>query len=211
MTPRQRILGSVCASALLLLSTACGKAEEPTSKCGEPLYGGSATDEAWMTMVDSQTKPMDSSRAVTVMSPAEGETLAASSPPPQLSWTSPLRASLERDTPSRLARASRRSSRGPLAWLEELLVPTAEAHLPPFTGDIYLVQLTVPGSECPIEVLTSELSWQMDAASWNQVAGANGQNLSLQVTSAYLQENRLKEGPYRLETPRTFRRAAALP
>lgn len=210
MTSRQHILGSVCASALLLLTTACGK-DEQTSQCGEPLYGGSATDEAWMTMVDAETKPMDSSRAVTVTAPAEGETIAASAPPPQLSWTSPLRASLERDTPSRLARASRRSSRSPLAWLGELLVPTAEAHLPPFTGDIYLVQLSVPGRECPIEVLTSELSWQMDASSWNEVAGANGQNLSLQITSAYLQENRLKEGPYRLATPHTFHRAAASP
>ena len=210
MTPRQRILGSVFTCALLLLTSACGKAEE-TPTCGEPLYGGAATDEAYMTMVDALQKPMDSSRAVTVTSPPEGETLAASSAPPLLTWTSPLRASLDRDTPSRLARASHRSSRGPLAWLGELLVPTAEAHLPPFTGDIYLVQLTVPGRECPIEVLTSELSWQMDAASWNLVAGANGQNLSLQVTSAYLQENRLKEGPYRLATPRTFHRAAAAP
>jgi hypothetical protein len=208
MTTRQRILGSVCASVLLLLTSACGKDEE-TPKCGEPLYGGSATDEAWMTMVDAQGKPMDSSRAVTVMTPAEGEAIAASAMPPRISWTSPLRASLERDTSGRLARAFPRPSRGPLAWLGELLVPTAEAHLPPYTGDIYLVQLTVPGRECPLEVLTSELSWQMDAASWNTVAGANGQDLSLQITSAYLQENRLKEGPYRLETPHTFRRAAA--
>lgn len=204
------MLGSACASALLLLTAACGKSEE-TPKCGEPLYGGSATDEAWMTMVDAQSKPMNSSRAVAVTAPAEGATIAADAPPPQITWTSPLRASLERDTPSRLARASRRTSRGPLAWLGELLVPTAEAHLPPFTGDIYLVELTVPGRECPISVLTSELSWQMDAASWNEVAGANGQNLSLQITSAYLQENRLTEGPYRLDTPRTFHRAAALP
>lgn len=209
MTTRRRILGSVCASALLLLTSACGKDDPETPKCGEPLYGGSATDEAWMTMVDAQKKPMDSSRAVTVMSPTAGETIAASASPPLISWTSPLRASLERPTSGRLARAVPRPTRGPLAWLGELLVPTAEAHLPPYTGDIYLVQLTVPGRECPLEVLTSELSWQMDAASWDTVAGANGQELSLQITSAYLQENRLKEGPYRLATPHTFRRAAA--
>jgi hypothetical protein len=207
MTNRQRLLGSACASALLLLTSACGK-EAPESKCGEPLYGGSATDEAWMTMVDAQKKPMDSSLAVTLMSPAEGETFAANATPPTFSWTSPLRASLERDRPSRHARASARSSRGPLAWLGELLVPTAEAHLPPFTGDIYLVQVTVPGRECPVEVLTSELAWKVDEASWATLGGAAGQDLRLQVTSAYLQDNRLKEGPYRLATPRTFRRAA---
>jgi hypothetical protein len=209
MATRRRIVEGVCASMLLLLTAACGKDEAP--KCGEPLYGGTATDEAWMTMVDAQKKPPDSSRAVTVTSPADGETYAASAAPPLLSWTSPLRASLERETPSRLARAFPRRARGPLAWLGELLVPTAEAHLPPYTGDIYLVEVTVPGRECSLQVLTSELSWQMDAASWNTVAGANGQDLSLQVTSAYLQENRLKEGPYRMATPRTFRRAAATP
>jgi hypothetical protein len=95
---------------------------------------------------------------VTVTAPAEGEVHPANVPPPRISWTSPLRASLVRDTPGRLARASPRASRSPLAWLGELLVPTAEAHLPPYTGDIYLVQVTVPGRECPVQVLTSELS-----------------------------------------------------
>jgi hypothetical protein len=90
-------------------------------------------------------------------------------------------------------------------------VPTAEAHLPPYTGDIYLVQVTVPGRECPVQVLTSELSWQIDEASWAIMAGAGGQALSVQITSAYLQENRLKEGPYRMATPRTFQRSDTLP
>jgi hypothetical protein len=208
MTTRQRILWSVCASSLLL-TAACGKDEEP--KCGEPLYGGSASDEAWMTMVDAQSKPTDASRAVTLMSPTEGETFAASAAPPRFSWTSPLRASLEQDTPSRYAVARPRPSRGVLSWVAELLVPTAEAHLPPFTGDIYFVEVSIPGRECPLQVLTSELSWQVDAASWSTLGEVAGQDLRLQVTSAYLQDNRIKEGPYRLETPRTFRRAASTP
>jgi hypothetical protein len=208
-TTRRRILASVCASALLLLGSACGKDEGP--ECGEPLYGGSATDEAWMTMVDAQKKAADSSKAVTVTAPAEGEVHPANTPPPRISWTSPLSASLERNTPGRLALASPRSSRGPLAWIGELLIPTAHAHLPPFTGDIYLVQVTVPGRECPVQVLTSELSWQIDEASWATMAEAKAQALSVQITSAYLQDNRLKEGPYRMATPRTFRRSDTLP
>jgi hypothetical protein len=209
MTTKRCILGSVCASALLLTSACYNYPETP--KCGEPLYGGSATDEAWMTMVDAQERPMDSSRAVTLLSPAEGESFATHTAPPRFSWTSPLRASLERDTPSRPAQAHSRPSRGLLAWLGELLVPTAEAHLPPYNGDIYLVQVTVPGRECPLEMLTSELSWQLDDASWKTLGEVAGQDLSIQVTSAYLQHNRLKEGPYRMETPRTFRLAAAEP
>ncbi len=207
----QRILWGACAcSLLLLLTSACGD-DAPESKCGEPLYGGSATDEAWMAMVDAQQKPTDASRAVSLMSPEEGQTFSASAAPPLFSWTSPLRASLERDTPTRLARAYRRSSPGLLAWLGELLVPTAEAHLPPFTGDIYLLQVTVPGRECPVEVLTSELSWQVDTESWKAMGQAADQDLSLQVISAYLQDNRVKEGPYRLATPRTFRLTATTP
>ncbi len=208
-TERRRILASICASTLLLLGSACGKDEEP--RCGELLYGGSATDEAWMTMVDAQKKAADSSKAVTVTAPSEGEVHPANTPPPRISWTSPLRASLVRNTPGRLALASPRSSRGPLAWLGELLVPTAEAHLPPFTGDIYLVQVSVASRECPVQVLTSELSWQIDEASWAIMADAKDQPLSIQITSAYLQDNRLREGPYRMATPRTFRRSDTLP
>jgi len=208
MTTRQRILWSVCASSLLLLAAGCGKDEE--SKC-QPLYGGSATDEAWMTMVDAQSKPTDSSRAVTLMSPTEGEVFAAGAAAPRFEWTSPLRASLEQNTSSRYALARPAASRGVLSWVAELLVPTAEAHLPPYTGDIYLVEVTVPGRECPVQLLTSELAWQVDSESWKAMEEGAGQELRLQVTSAYLQDNRLKEGPYRLETPRTFRRAAAAP
>jgi hypothetical protein len=209
MTTRRRILESVCASALLLLTSACGKEETP--KCGEPLYGGAATDEAWMTMVDAQKKSADSSKAVTVTWPSEGENHPQNVPPPRISWTSPLRASLERDTPGRLAQASPRRSRGPLAWLGELLVPTAEAHLPPYTGDIYWVQVTVPGRECPVEMLTSELAWQPDAATWSLMSEPTPQGLSLQITSAYLQDNRLKEGPYKLAQPRIFQRVNSTP
>jgi hypothetical protein len=209
MTTRQRIFWSVCASSLLLLTAGCGGEEE--SKCGEPLYGGSATDEAWMTIVDARSKSTDSSRAVTLVSPTEGETFAAGVAAPRFSWTSPLRASLEQNTPSRYATARPPRSRGVLSWVAELLVPTAEAHLPPYTGDIYFVEVTVPGRECPVQLLTSELAWQVDSASWQTMNEAAGQDLRIQVTSAYLQDNRLKEGPYRLETPRTFRRAAAAP
>jgi hypothetical protein len=73
------------------------------------------------------------------------------------------------------------------------------------------VQVTVAGRECPVQVLTSELSWQIDEDSWAIMAGAKDQPLSIQITSAYLQDNRLKEGPYRMATPRTFRRSDTLP
>jgi hypothetical protein len=211
MTTRRRILESVCASALLLFTAACDK-EEEGPKCGEPFYGGSATDESWMTMVDAQKKSADSSKAVTVTWPAEGEVQSQNNPPPKITWTSPLRASLMRDTPGKLAQApSPRRSRSVLSWLGELLVPTAEAHLPPYTGDIYWVQITVPGRECPVEMLTTDLSWQLDDATWAPLAEPTTQGLSIQITSAYLQENRLKEGPFKMAQPRIFQRVSTSP
>lgn len=199
-----RLLWSACASALLLTS-ACGK---DATECGEPLYGGNATDEAWMTMVDAQKRAVSAERAVALASPAPGERYAADAPPPRWTWTSPLRASLVRPaSDSRLALAHPRVKRSPLAWLGELLLPTAEAHLPPYTGDIYWVRVTVPGRACPVEVLTSELEWQLDAATWSTLGEARDQDLSIEVTSAYLVNNQLTEGPFRPESPRVFRRA----
>lgn len=200
------LLWTTCAAALLGL-TACGKDEPETVDCGEPLYAGKATDEAWRAMVDAKGAAQDSSRAVTLVSPEEGQTIAASDSAPRFQWTSPLRASLERPgkarpSPEARPRAERHSM---LAWLGNLLVPTAEAHLPPVTGDLYLVQVQVPGRECPVEVLTSELEWQLDEGTWATLREAAGKDLTLQVTSAYLVQNRITEGPYRLDAPRAFR------
>ena len=198
-----RLLWSACATALLFTS-AGGRGE---AERGEPRYGGTATDEAWMTMVDARKKAVSAERAVDLASPAPGETYAADAPPPRWTWTSPL-ASLERPaSDSRLALAAPRAKRSPLAWLGELLLPTAEAHLPPYTGDIYWVRVTVPGRACPVDVLTSELEWQLDAATWSAIGEARNQDISIEVTSAYLELNVLREGPYRPEAPRVFRRA----
>ncbi|SET97186.1 hypothetical protein [Stigmatella erecta] len=208
MTKRVRVLWSACAS-LLLLTAACGEDDAPV--CGEPLYGGSATDEAWMTMTDAAKKPQDTSHAVTVDAPSEGQAFAADAAPPRFTWIPPISSREAAASPGRLAQAHRRRAPGPLAWLGHLLIPTAEAHLPPYTGYIYWVQVTVPGRPCPVDVLTSELAWQVDPESWRMMGTAAGKDLSLQVTSAYLLENRLMEGPFRQETPRTFRREAAAP
>jgi hypothetical protein len=194
-------LSLTCVAALSLATSAC----DSSSECAEPLYIGKASDEAWRALVDVKQRPANSSMAVHLVSPTEGELYASDAAPPRWEWTSPLRASLDRPRPGALA-ASPRSSRSFTAWLGELLVPTAHAHLPPFTGDIYWVEVSTPGSKCPVaQVLTPDLSWQLDANTWAEL-GKRGQSFSLQVTSAYLQENRVTEGPYTLATPRTFRR-----
>ncbi|HEX8441101.1 hypothetical protein [Archangium sp.] len=203
MNPRH--LRTACVAALALSLSACDASD---SECGEPLYAGKATDEAWRAMVDARTKAPDASRAVTLLSPSEGEAYTANATPPRWEWTSPLHSSLQRSAPGALALAAPRAPRSFTAWLGELLVPTAHAHLPPYTGELYWVEVSTPGAKCPVaQVLTSELFWQLDATSWAEL-GKNAGDLRVQVTSAYLKDNRVTEGPFQLATPRTFRRGA---
>ncbi|WP_257452016.1 hypothetical protein [Archangium lipolyticum] len=191
---------TACITALALTLSACDP-ETSESECGEPLYAGKATDEAWRAMVDARKKPRDSSRAVTLHSPTEGEVYSADATPPVWQWSS-LSASLFRPQPPRAPRSL-------ASWLGELLVPSAHAHLPPYTGDLYWVEVSTPGGKCPVvQVLTSEVSWQLDANSWAELGKNAGKDLTVQVTSAHLLQNTVTEGPYSLATPRTFRRGA---
>ncbi len=201
---------STAAVALLALS-ACSDDDAPqATACDEPLYAGGATDEAWRTLEDARNQPVDSSRAVTLVSPEPGQSYFTDQSAPLWRWTSPLRASLERPgrtsprLPMREVRP-RESKRSVLAWLGNLVLPTADAHLPPYTGDLYWVKVYAAGRECPLaQVLTSELQWQLDDGSWQTVKDAAGKGLSVQVVSAYLVQNRITEGPYTMGTAVPF-------
>ena len=210
-TPSRKLLWTSCAAALLALAPACD-GDSSDTECGEPLYGGDATDEAWRTLVDAKDRAADSAQAVTLESPTAGQSYSTIDAPPTWRWTSPLASWLPGSGPVVPASPQARprdTGRSVLAWLGHLVLPSAEAHLPPFTGDIYWVQVTVPGRQCPVELLTSNLEWQLDAATWETLRGAVDQDLTVQVTSAYLVQNRLREGPYRLEAPRTIRMVGA--
>ncbi|NMO18186.1 hypothetical protein HPC49_51415 [Pyxidicoccus fallax] len=204
-----KLLWTSCAAALLALAPACDGDENKADACGEPLYGGDATDEAWRTLVDAKGLATAGSDSVTLESPTAGQTYSSTDAPPTWRWTSPLASVVPGPgpgsvTPSHPARP-REERRSVLAWLGNLVLPSAEAHLPPFTGDIYWVQVTVPGRQCPVEMLTSNLEWRLDAATWDTLRGSVDQDLTVQVTSAYLLQNKLTEGPFRLEAPRTIR------
>jgi hypothetical protein len=207
-TLNRKLLWTSLSAALLALAPGCDN-EDPAPECGEPLYGGDATDEAWRTLVDAKDQQANSSQAVTLTSPTQGQTYSTTDAPPTFQWTSPLASFVPGPGPEGAPARPRESGRSLLAWLGNLVLPSAEAHLPPFTGDIYWVQVTVPGRACPVEMLTSHLEWPLDAATWDTLRGAVDQDLSIQVTSAYLVQNRLREGPYRLATPRTVRMVGA--
>jgi hypothetical protein len=198
-----RTLKTLGTAALLLTLVGCDSEPE----CGEPLYAANATDEAWHGLVDALKKAPDSSRAVTLLSPTEGQVYTGADAAPRWEWSSPLQSSLGRSSPQGMLalQARPRPSRSVLSWVGELLVPTAHAHLPPYTGELYLVEVSIPGRTCPVQVLTSELAWQLDTASWDTLRDAAGNALTVQVTSAYMEQNRVTEGPYRMAAPRTIR------
>ncbi|MCP3065648.1 hypothetical protein LXT21_43465 [Myxococcus sp. K38C18041901] len=202
MKPLSRsLLWTTSAAALLALTSACGDDEPTGSRCGEPLYGGDATDEAWRALVDARDLAKADAQATELSSPQSNARYAFGAAAPTWTWDSSLAQAMPRSTPS----SPLDTARTMLATVGEWLLPTAHAHLPPFTGDIYWVQVTVPGRECPVEMLTSNLSWQLDAATWDTLKANAGKDLSVQVLSAYLLQNRIQEGPYLLAQPVTFR------
>lgn len=198
---RKTLWTSSLVALLSLTTTACGDDKEPESKCGEPLYGGDATDEAWRALVDAKGQPSDSTEAAQLALPAQGTTYSVNDAPPKWTWASSLASALPRPVPV----SPFDTARSMLARVGEWVLPTAHAHLPPFTGDIHWVRVTVPGRECPVEMLTSNLEWQLDAATWDTLKASAGQDLSVQVVSAYLLQNRITEGPYTLAQPVTIR------
>ena len=163
--------------------------------CPEPFYDGKGTDEAWRTMKDAEARAKkDDAKAVTLFRPAAGEQLPAASVP-TFNWSTPLTASaiaLPAGRPSILSR------------LGALVYSSAWAHLPPVTGPLHLLRITVPERACPIELVTTRVEWIPSTTAWSQLKDTGNQPLRLDVFSAYLQENRITEGPFHFTTPVTF-------
>lgn len=170
----------------------CGGDDDPS--CGEPTYFGDASDEVWRTMVDADHHAVDGDpSAPALVEPDDGAEVSAADDGLRISWTSPIAA---------LGPTRRRSAPGlhDPSWLEAvgaLVEGTAWAHLPPVTGDVYWVRLTIPGRACAVEAMTTDLEWTVAGADWDAVKAAKGQTVQIDLTSAYLNENRITEGPYR--------------
>ncbi len=170
-----------------------------TDPCGEPHYGGQASDEAWLTMVDAEKRvTVDDAKAATMLEPAEGQVYASSAPAPKLRWSSPLSASSAPIFP-----ASGPVRRG--ASITSFFIGEAWAHLPPVNGPVHVLEISLPNAQCPVRLFTTETSWQLPDDVWGTLKSAAGQSLSIETTSAYMRDNRITEGPYRGSAKRTFR------
>lgn len=207
-----------CAALLALGGGACSddggdEDEEFTDGCDTPHFGGDATDEVWKAMVDAfDQAEVGSADAVTVTTPAAGETLDATTPA-TLAWTSPIALAPTGRAAHPIATAAlsaRPALTSPTDWLAaglgavaDFFVGTAHAHLPPITSDAYYVVITVPGRTCPLRAVTTGETWQPTLTEWKILAAATGP-LTMTVTSAYLTENVITEGPYRPATATTF-------
>lgn len=180
---------------LSCLSAGCG---DDDGACGEPAYEGEATDEAWRTMVDGYADATAGADAPAITTPADDADVPADGEGLDVAWDSTI--SLAPSIP----RAPRRAAPAPglLDRAGALFEGTAWAHEPPITGDVYFVRITVPGAACPVEVLTTNLSCSIDGAGWDEIRAATGP-VTIDVTSAYLTENRITEGPFRASTPTT--------
>jgi hypothetical protein len=180
---------------LVLLGAAACSEPDPC----EPAYAGKATDEAWRSMVDGEPRAQAGvPDSPVITEPSEGQVFSPTDAPPRVAWSSTLS----------LAPASRAAPRSRWARVAERLMNLverrAEAHGTPVTGAIYFLHFDIAGRMCPYSAITTDKSWQIDDAGWTAIKAVTSQPISIRMTSAYLTENRIMEGPFSLGAPRTF-------
>lgn len=188
------ILGACLAANLVH----CDNVEKRDSSLPEVVYGGIASDEAFERLWPKiPTAEVSASKGAMIIAPAAGATLSGALPS---SFTWAAHASARPAARPQLAEMKVRDPRQTLSFsLDGASIDfglgAAEAHLPPVSGNIFLLELSLPGSDAPIRILTTELSWTPDPTSWSRMRSAGGP-ISARLYNAYLRDNILEEGPY---------------
>lgn len=189
--------GFVVVVAVIAVVVCVGCGQEVKPPC-ETVVEGAATDEVVRAFADLREFAVDDPAGPKLSVPAEDQTFDKDGEAPTFSWSDELAVV----TPLLPRRAPELPPppRTP-GWLESiggLVIGTAHAHLPPVTGGMYLVEVpfgAAAADACPARTLTSELSLTVDEATWSQMRATP--KLTLTLTSAYLVEGRVTEGPYR--------------
>lgn len=171
----------------------------PSDPCAseEPAYGGLGNDEVWLTLRERKADAAAGDDAPTIVAPAASAVLPAAEVP-TFEWQSPLKIALAPHAPTPLFRRHAPSLlQRAVAGASHALIPVARAHLAPVSSDVYLVDLLVPGRACPVSIVTSELSHELDSGTWSLLReGGAGSEITMQLTSAYLSSGNITEGPY---------------
>lgn len=182
-------------AAIALSATGC----PPADPCAadEPSYGGEGNDEVWLTLKDRKGDATTDGDAPTITAPVAAATLPKANAP-TLEWESPLKIALGPHMPQPLFKphAPALLERA-FTSLADIAVPKAHAHEAPVSSDVYLVDILVPGRECPVSIVTTELSHAVDADSWAILQESAGAELTMQLTGAYLASGNITEGPFR--------------
>lgn len=195
----------VVAAALAASTLGAGCGSEDCSAI-EPAYVGDASDEAWRVLLDARADASSTGDVPVFTAPAADAALPAATSP-TFSWDSPLRiAAASAPTVAPARRGPPGLLEGPFRALSALVFPTARAHLPPVTGDIYFLEVDVPG-RCPVAGLTTaDLSFTFATSDWEAIAAGGGARTA-RLLSAFLVDNRITEGPF-VAAPLTFSIAA---
>lgn len=185
------LLAILCVSAGL---SGCGHDHGDSPNDEGVIYEAGASDEAWLTFAEA-TATISDTDAPALTAPTGP--IVRSGEPPTFTWSA---GALALASPAR-GRALPRE-RGLLRLLIDALdpVPTARAHLPPVTGNLYRLHFALGGEREPVRVLTGRTSYTPSASVWAQMA-AEGTTPTLDLQGAYFMEGRITEGPYARTAP----------
>ncbi len=207
-----RVLGATV-FAIAAFFVQCGGEEPSTTELPPVVYGGSASDEAlervWPKIA---TAEVSASSGAKMTSPAPGTAVPKDSPQ-AITWMIGV---ARREAPGVLPYASTAGhdrlvatgapalpNRDPMINLY-FGSALAEAHLPPVTGDVFLIELrTAANEENPLRVFTTDDSWFPDPMSWDRLKAAGGP-ITVKIYNAYVNKNVIEEGPYTRDDVTTF-------
>lgn len=190
---KTRVLGATIL-AVAAYFVQCGGDETNNTDLPPVVYGGSASDEAfervWPKIATAESSVSSSAK---ITGPANGTAVPAASAQ-KISWMIGL--------------ARREATGGGRAFASESALyfgsALAEAHLPPVTGDVFMLEFRTSANEAePLRVFTTDSEWFPDPVSWDRLKAA-GAPISLKIYNAYVNKNVVEEGPFTRDETVTF-------
>lgn len=150
----------------------------------EVIYDGGASDEAlevvWPKLASAPV-------AAELQLTAPQGTIPAG-PPPAFAWSAHASLVPEPRVPGS-------------AWPLPFGPAVAQAHLPPVTGTVVLLEIQ---GATMVRVFTDRSSWTPAQADWDRITGGAAREITVRLYSAYLNENVLEEGPFRSASDAKF-------